>query len=137
MINKKNVNKNYIFYLLFFILFNLYKSTFLFTVIISIYNTGKYLDYSIGSLLKQSINFTDNIQIILVNDGSTDNTEEICVKYRNKYPKNIIYVKKKNEGLSSARNKGLKYAKGNFINYLDPDDLWSLNSFELALNFLN
>ena len=63
MINKINLYKLYFFSFLFFILFNLYESTFRFSVIISIYNTGKYLDDSIGSLLNQSINFNENIQI--------------------------------------------------------------------------
>ena len=58
----------------------------------AIYNTGRYLDDSIGSLLNQTINF-DNIQIILVDDGSTDQTEEICLNYQNLYPKNIILLK--------------------------------------------
>ena len=54
----------------------------------------------------------------------------------NKYPKNIIYVAKKNEGLSSARNMGLEYAQGDIINFLDPDDLWSSNTFkEVSLFF--
>ena len=133
--NKTNINKCFFIYILFFSLFNDYQSKFLFSVIISIYNTGRYLNDSIGSLLNQTINFYDNIQIILVNDGSTDNSEEICLNYRDKYSNNIIYVFKKNEGLSSARNMGLKYAKGDFINFLDPDDLWSNNSFKFAAKF--
>ena len=60
-----------------------------FSVIIAIYNTGRYLDQSIGSLLKQTIGY-EEIQIILINDGSTDNSEEICLKYKKLYPDNII-----------------------------------------------
>ena len=63
---------------------------FLFSVIIPIYNNGRYLEDSIGSLINQTICF-DNIQIILVNDGSIDETEEVCLKYHKKFPKNIIY----------------------------------------------
>ena len=110
-------------------------NNFLFSVIISIYNSGKYLNDSIGSLLNQTIGFDKNIQVILVNDGSTDNSEEICLRYKNKYNKNIIYIYKENGGLSSARNVGLKYVKGKIVNFLDPDDLWSNNSFKLAKNF--
>ena len=136
MINLLNVYKLNNFFLLLFILFKHDESKFHFSVIMSIYNTGKYLDDSIGSLLNQSIDFIDNIQIILVNDGSTDNSEEMCINYKNKYPKNIIYVIKKNEGLSSARNIGLEYAQGDIINFLDPDDLWSSNTFkEVSLFF--
>ena len=135
MINKISLCKLYNFYFLLFILFKHYESTFHFSVIMSIYNTGKYLDDSIGSLLNQSINFNENIQLILVNDGSTDNSDEICIKYRNKYSKNIIYLVKRNEGLSSARNMGLDYAEGDIINFLDPDDLWSNNTFEEVSTF--
>ena len=72
--------KNYIIYrlLIYLILTHHGQSyTFLFSVIISIYNTGRYLNDSIGSLINQSISFEDNIQIILVNDRSSDNIEEI------------------------------------------------------------
>ena len=136
MNNILNAYKLNNFYLLLFIIFKYDESKFHFSVIMSIYNTGKYLDDSIGSLLNQSIDFNENIQIILVNDGSTDNSDEMCINYKNKYPKNIIYVVKKNEGLSSARNIGLKYAEGDIINFLDPDDLWSSNTFkEVSLFF--
>ena len=68
----------------------IFNKCFLFSVIIAIYNTGRYLDDCIVSLISQSIGF-ENIQIILVNDGSTDESEEICLKYQNQYKKNIIY----------------------------------------------
>ena len=135
MINKNNIYKYYFFYTLIFSLINLYENKFLFSVIISIYNTGKYLNDSIGSLLNQTINFYENIQIILVNDGSTDNSEEICLNYRDKFSNNILYIYKENEGPSSARNKGLKYAKGDIINFLDPDDIWSNNTFKYVEKF--
>ena len=59
------------------------------SVIIPIYNTGRYLDDSIGSIISQTINF-ENIEIILVNDGSVDETEEICLSYKNRFSENII-----------------------------------------------
>ena len=62
--------------------------------------------------------------VILVNDGSTDNSEEICLKYQKEYNKNIVYIKIKHSGVSKARNIGLDYAKGEFINFLDADDKW-------------
>ena len=107
---------------------------FLFSVIISIYNTGRYLHDSIGSVLNQTINF-DNIQIILVNDGSIDNSEEICFYYKEQYPKNIIYIKINHSGVSKARNIGIKYAKGQLINFLDSDDKWDKNAFKLVMLF--
>ena len=77
--------------ILFIILFqNLkYNECFFFSVIMAIYNTGRYLDDSINSILNQTINFEANIQLILVNDGSTDDSEEKCLKYQHIYSHNI------------------------------------------------
>ena len=109
--------------------------SYVFSVIMAIYNTGRYLDESIGSLLKQTIGY-ENIQIILINDGSSDNSEEICLKYKNSY-NNIIYSKIEHSGVSKARNIGMIFAKGKFINFLDPDDFWDLKAFEHVLSFFN
>ena len=109
--------------------------SFLFSVIISIYNTEKYLEDSINSLLNQSIGFS-KIQVILINDGSTDNCQKICQRYRDKYPKNIVYVSINHMGVSMARNTGLKYAKGEYINFLDSDDKWDENAFKYVLNII-
>ena len=73
-----------------------YTKEFIFSVVISIYNTGRYLDDSIGSIINQTFGF-DNIQIILINDGSIDETDRICLNYKNKYPENIIKKCKINE----------------------------------------
>lgn len=96
-----------------------------FSVIIPIYNVEEYLEETILSVVNQTIGFENNIQLILVNDGSPDNSEEICLKYKKLYPDNIVYVKQKNGGVSSARNKGMGYIEGEFVNFLDSDDIWS------------
>ena len=115
-------------------LLNYHKSKcYIFSVIISIFNTGRYLDDSIGSLLNQTIGFK-NIQIILVNDGSTDNSDDICSKYEKKY-ENIIYINITHSGVSAARNIGLNYAKGLFINFLDSDDKWHSEAFKKVYIF--
>ncbi|MBR6949152.1 MAG: CDP-glycerol glycerophosphotransferase family protein [Bacilli bacterium] len=101
-----------------------------FSVIIPIYNVEDYLEETIESVINQSIGFKDNIQIVLINDGSPDNSEKICLKYKDLYPDNIIYFKQKNAGVSVARNKGIELAEGEFVNFLDSDDLWSLDAFE-------
>lgn len=113
--------------------FNLGKK-YIFSVIIAIYNTGRYLDDSIGSILNQTI-YRDNIQIILINDGSEDETEKICLKYKNNFPRNIIYKRIEHKGVSIARNLGLYYATGEFINFLDADDKWDLKAFGYVLSF--
>lgn len=108
---------------------------FIFSVIMAIYNTGRYLDDSIGSILNQTINF-ESIQIILVNDGSIDQTEETCLIYKNKQPKNIIYIKIEHSGVSKARNVGINYSNGTYISFLDPDDKWDYKAFKYMLTFL-
>ena len=122
------------FYILFFHLFS-FERCFLFSVIIAIYNAGRYLDDSICSLINQTIGL-EKIQIILINDGSTDETEEICLKYQKEYKKNIIYFKIKHSGVSKARNIGMNYANGTFINFLDADDKWDNQAFYFFSLFL-
>ena len=107
------------------------------SVVIPIYNVEKYLEKTIESVINQTIGFKDNIQLILINDGSPDNSEKICLKYQEQYPDNVIYHKKENGGVSSARNKGIELAEGELINFLDSDDLWSNDAFEIAYNAYN
>lgn len=84
------------------------------SVIIPVYNTEKYIDKCINSVLQQDL----ETEIIVANDGSTDNSKKIIEKYRDK----IIYLEKENGGLSDARNYGLKYATGEYVAFLDSDD---------------
>ena len=104
------------------------------SVIIPIYNVEDYLKETIESIINQTIGF-DNIELILINDGSTDNSEQICLEYKNKYPNNIIYKKQKNSGVSVARNEGIALASGKFISMPDGDDKWDLDVFEKAIDF--
>ena len=103
---------------------------FKFSVIIPIYNVEGYLEETIESVVNQSIGFEDNIELVLINDGSPDDSEKICLKYKNLYPDNVIYYKQKNSGVSVARNKGIELATGELITFLDSDDKWTLNTFE-------
>lgn len=88
------------------------------SAIIPVYNVEDYIDKCIESLLLQSL---DNFEILLIDDGSTDNSGMICDSYANKY-ENIKVFHKENGGLSSARNYGLEKAKGEFISFIDSDD---------------
>ena len=108
---------------------------FIFSVVVPIYNVEDYLEETIDSVINQTIGFEDNIQLILVNDGSTDSCEEICLKYREQFPNNIMYIKQENRGVSSARNKGLEYASGKYINFLDSDDVWCFDSFQKVYDY--
>lgn len=107
-----------------------------FSVVMACYNCQDYLDETIESLLNQTISFEENIQVVLVDDGSTDNTFEICQKYVNRYPGNFIYLQQENQGQGVARNNGLKYATGKYINFLDSDDLFSENTFREIFDFI-
>lgn len=107
----------------------------IFSVVMACYNAENHLDETINSLLGQSFSFGSNIQLILVDDGSTDKTAEICLKYQNQYPDNIIYLYQENQGQGAARNFGLKYVKGKYINFLDSDDKFSGNTFYSVYEF--
>ena len=88
------------------------------SVIVPVYNVEKYLAKCLDSILCQTFS---NIEIICVNDGSTDKSRKILEEYRNKDSR-IIVVDKKNGGLSSARNAGMKVARGEFFSFIDSDD---------------
>lgn len=106
------------------------------SVIIPVYNVQDYLRDSLDTVIQQSIGFQDAIQLILVNDGSTDTSGAICEEYARKYPANIIYVQQKNGGVSRARNVGLTYATGEYVHFFDGDDLLSRNIYKEAIRFL-
>ena len=101
------------------------------SVIVPIYNVEKYLEKCINSLLSQTL---EDIQIILVNDGSKDNSGNIAKEYEKNNKDRVIYVEKENGGLSDARNYGLKYANGDFIAFLDSDDYIEKNAYEEMYN---
>ncbi|MBQ2873323.1 MAG: glycosyltransferase [Bacilli bacterium] len=88
------------------------------SIIIPAYNVENYIDKCLNSLVKQSLK---DIEIIVVNDGSTDNTQKVIDKYAKKYS-NVIALEKENGGVSEARNLGLKKATGKYIGFLDSDD---------------
>ena len=89
------------------------------SVIVPIYNVEDTLERCIDSILQQTYM---NIEIILVNDSSPDDSETICQKYKSEYPNKIKYFKKENEGLGLTRNYGMKRANGDYIIFVDSDD---------------
>lgn len=90
----------------------------LISIIVPVYNAEKYLDRCVKSILSQTY---PNIEIILVNDGSKDNSEAICKKWVKK-DKRVTLINKENGGASSARNLGIEKAKGKFVQFVDADD---------------
>ena len=100
------------------------------SVVVPIYNQQKYLNISIPSILNQSY---DKIEVLLVNDGSTDQSLEIIKKYAN-LDKRIKIITKPNGGLVDATIEGIKHATGEFIAFLDPDDRWGENFLQILIN---
>ncbi|MBU5481424.1 CDP-glycerol glycerophosphotransferase family protein [Blautia sp. MSJ-19] len=111
------------------------KENYLFSVVIPVYNAEKYLKETLDSVIAQDIGFQDKIQVILVNDGSKDESEKICLEYREKYPDNIVYVAQENAGVSAARNHGIEYIKGKYVSFLDSDDKWEPDAFRQVYRF--
>lgn len=104
----------------------------LISVIIPVYNTAKYLHKCVDSVLSQTYT---NLEIILVNDGSTDNSGKICDEYAQK-DKRIKVIHKRNGGLSSARNAGIKMATGQFLSFIDSDDWVDKKFIEILYNLI-
>jgi len=107
-----------------------------YSVVSAIYNVEKYLDDYFKSLVNQSLDFEKHIFLILVDDGSPDNSADIIKKWQKKYPNNIRYIKKENGGQASARNLGLKYVQNEWVTFIDPDDFVDIHYFENIDNFL-
>ena len=102
----------------------------LITIIVPVYNVEKYLEKCIKSVINQSYK---NLQIILVDDGSTDKSGDICDYYA-RIDKRIQVIHKKNEGLSEARNVALNLVKGKYIGFVDSDDYIKITMYEDLLN---
>lgn len=96
------------------------------SVIIAVYNIEDYIEKCIESVVFQNF---DNLQIILCDDGSTDKSGQICDKYAEKF-ENITVIHKKNGGLSDARNRGIKEARGKYVMFVDGDDLLLPNALK-------
>lgn len=104
----------------------------LISIIIPVYKVEKYLEKCIQSVINQTY---ENLQIILVDDGSPDNCGKICDEYAKKDHR-IEVIHKSNGGLSDARNKGLEIAKGEYIGFVDSDDYIEADMYEVLYNLL-
>lgn len=102
------------------------------SVIVIIYNIEKYLDDCIGSIVNQSY---ENLEIILVDDGSTDTSRTICEKWK-QIDNRIILHRQKNQGVSEARNQGIKKASGKYTLFVDGDDVLDLNMITRLIDYI-
>ena len=89
------------------------------SVIVPIYNSEKYLKKCIDSILNQTL---EDIEVILINDGSKDNSHSICLEYQEKFQEKIKYINNNNMGCSATRNLGIKEARAKYITFVDSDD---------------
>ncbi len=105
------------------------------SVVTAVYNVEDYLSEMIDSIIAQNIGF-ENVQLILIDDGSQDSSGEICDQYAAQYPENIVVVHKENGGVSSARNEGLKYVEGAYVNFTDADDILENNALKSMYAYL-
>lgn len=102
------------------------------SVIVPIYNVEKYLNRCMESLLSQTYN---NIELILVDDGSTDNSSKLCDMYAKKSDR-VVVIHKKNGGLGSARNAGVLASTGDYVTFIDSDDWVTVDAYGYMLNVL-
>lgn len=101
------------------------------SIIVPAYNAEKYLEKCLESLVNQT---KKNIEIIVINDGSTDDTEKIILEFKERYPEMIKYFFQENSGQSVARNVGIEMAEGKYIAFVDSDDYVSERMFEILYN---
>ena len=100
------------------------------SVIVPVYNIEQYLEECIDSIIHQTY---EALEIILVDDGSTDLSSTICDKYK-KIDNRIKVIHKENAGLASARNTGIKMSTGEFIIFVDGDDKIKINTIQVSPN---
>ena len=100
------------------------------SIIVPVYNQEKYISMCLDSLVNQTLK---DIEIVIINDGSKDKTEEKIKPYIEKYKDKIVYKKIPNGGVANARNTGLKIATGEYIGFVDSDDFIALDMYEKAI----
>lgn len=105
-----------------------------FSVVMAVYNVEPFLREAVDSLIAQDFGF-EKIQLIMVDDGSTDGSGAICDEYAAQHPENVLVIHKENGGVSSARNVGLKCVQGQYINFMDSDSTLEKGTFSAIYDF--
>ena len=103
------------------------------SIIIPVYNAEIYLEKCLNSVVEQTLK---DIEIILVNDGSSDNSKEICEKYKYN-DKRVVLIDKDNSGVSDTRNRGIKVANADYLVFLDSDDFIDSNYCEVLYKIIS
>ena len=111
---------------------------FLFSIIVPVYNTEKYVEKCLKSIKKA---MDEDCEVIIVNDGSTDNSEKIIMDFINGLPDrirdNFVYTKKENKGLADTKNVGIEKSRGQYISVVDSDDYISEDFYSIARKYVN
>lgn len=107
------------------------------SIVTPVFNVRDYLDEMVESVLRQDLGFERNIQLVLVDDGSTDGSADLCNKWAEKHPGNIRVLHQKNQRQAVARKNGLALATGRYVGFCDPDDLLSKNACRRAAEMLD
>ena len=114
------------------------KKDFLFSIIVPVYNTEKYIEESLNSIVKA---MDTDCEVIVINDGSKDNSEQVILDFINKLPEkyknNFIYTKKDNKGLADTKNVGLEMSRGKYISVVDSDDYIGEDFYTIARKYIN
>ena len=105
----------------------------LITIVVPVYNVEKYLAHTLDSIITAA---PEDSEILIINDGSKDNSEDVILEYKNNYPQLIRYIKQQNHGLGNVRNVALKEAKGKYIASIDSDDTINSSFFDEAMPYL-
>ena len=111
---------------------------FLFSIIVPVYNTEKYIEKSLNSIVKA---MDIDCEVIIINDGSTDDSEKVIKKFIDnlpeKYKNNFVYTKKDNKGLADTKNVGLELSRGKYISVVDSDDYIGEEFYEIARKYID
>ena len=103
------------------------------SIVIPVYNAEKYLKRCLDSVINQTYN---NIEIVVLDDGSTDDSWKILLEYKERYPQMVVPIKQKNMGVSKTRNKGINIASGDYLMFIDNDDYLDFDYVEKFLNII-
>lgn len=106
-----------------------------FSIITPLYNTADYFKELSESMENQTVGFKENVQWILINDGSEDGTGALCDEFEKRYPDNVTVIHQDNMGSAEARNAGIKISCGKYIGFLDADDMLAENALEKTAEF--
>lgn len=107
----------------------------LLSIIVPVYKVEEYVGETLESIIAQDAAILDRTEVIIINDGSPDNSGQVCLDYVKRFPKLFRYIEQENSGVSVARNRGIEESKGKFVGFIDSDDKYSKNTLVSVIPF--